>query len=183
MSIRMDQIQPTIDREYDYFMSEHPHWSLTKGDQDLELVDKVIGDDDAVDSLYHQMRDDLTQTMRREPERSYLALNVLFAAKGSATPLMLTLCATPGTDICTTTSVGISVPSLARCLTENRSIAIASAAMSAARSDSNRPWLSAPSSDVSSTSRPATSCDSCCRRQSSKPPCLQAVRLGSLPSS
>src|SRR2546428_5540100 len=38
MSIRMDQIQPTIDREYDYFMSEHPHWSLTKGDQDLELV-------------------------------------------------------------------------------------------------------------------------------------------------
>src|SRR2546422_5809298 len=38
MSIRMDQIQPIIDREYDYFMSEHPHWSLTKGDQDLELV-------------------------------------------------------------------------------------------------------------------------------------------------
>src|SRR2546426_8499056 len=35
MSIRMDQIQPIIDREYDYFMSEHPHWSLTKGDQDL----------------------------------------------------------------------------------------------------------------------------------------------------
>src|SRR5438874_13403508 len=38
MSIRMDQIQPIIDREYDYMMSEHPHWSLTKGDQDLELV-------------------------------------------------------------------------------------------------------------------------------------------------
>jgi squalene cyclase len=38
MSIRMDQIQPLIDREYDYLMSEHPHWSLTKGDQDLELV-------------------------------------------------------------------------------------------------------------------------------------------------
>src|SRR3989442_12271334 len=38
MSIRMDQIQPIIDREYDYFMSEHPHWSLTKGDQALELV-------------------------------------------------------------------------------------------------------------------------------------------------
>ena len=38
MSIRMDQIQPIIDREYDFLMSEHPHWSLTKGDQDLELV-------------------------------------------------------------------------------------------------------------------------------------------------
>ena len=38
MSIRLDQIQPIIDREYDYLMSKHPHWSLTKGDQDLELV-------------------------------------------------------------------------------------------------------------------------------------------------
>jgi squalene cyclase len=38
MSIRMDQIQPIIDREYEYFVSQHPHWSLTKGDQDLELV-------------------------------------------------------------------------------------------------------------------------------------------------
>ncbi|TLY21399.1 MAG: hypothetical protein E6K64_11940, partial [Nitrospirae bacterium] len=38
MSIRMDQIQPIIDREYDYLMTQHPHWSLTKGDQDLELV-------------------------------------------------------------------------------------------------------------------------------------------------
>ena len=38
MSIRMNQIQPLVDREYDYLMSQHPHWSLTKGDQDLELV-------------------------------------------------------------------------------------------------------------------------------------------------
>src|SRR3990172_2598580 len=38
MSIRMEQIQPIIDHEYAYLMAEHPHWSLTKGDQDLELV-------------------------------------------------------------------------------------------------------------------------------------------------
>ena len=38
MSIRMEQIQPIIDREYAYLMAERPRWSLTKGDQDLELV-------------------------------------------------------------------------------------------------------------------------------------------------
>lgn len=48
---------------------------------DLETVDKVIRDDDAVDYLYHQMRDDLTQIILKEPARSYLALNLMFAAK------------------------------------------------------------------------------------------------------
>ncbi|HZP80246.1 MAG TPA: phosphate signaling complex protein PhoU [Chthonomonadaceae bacterium] len=48
---------------------------------DLNLVDKVIRDDDAVDTLYHQIRDDLTQVITSEPSRSLLALNVLFAAK------------------------------------------------------------------------------------------------------
>lgn len=38
MSISLEQIQATIDREYAYLMAEHQHWSLTKGDQDLELV-------------------------------------------------------------------------------------------------------------------------------------------------
>ncbi len=49
--------------------------------QDLELVDKVINDDDAVDNLYHQMRTQLTELMQRDPSRSLLAMNVLFAAK------------------------------------------------------------------------------------------------------
>lgn len=49
--------------------------------QDLELVEKVIRDDDAVDDLFHQMRTQLTELMQREPARSLLALNVLFAAK------------------------------------------------------------------------------------------------------
>lgn len=48
---------------------------------DLDLVDKVIHDDDAVDSLYHQMRDRLTRVVIAEPAQSYLALNIMFAAK------------------------------------------------------------------------------------------------------
>lgn len=48
---------------------------------DLVLVDKVIRDDDAVDELYHQMRDRLTLIIQQEPTRSLLALNVMFAAK------------------------------------------------------------------------------------------------------
>jgi len=48
---------------------------------DLILVDKVIRDDDAVDALYHQMRDQLSQMIVQEPTRGLLALNVLFAAK------------------------------------------------------------------------------------------------------
>ncbi len=49
--------------------------------QDLVLVHKVIQDDDEVDRLYHQIRDDLTLQMLNESTRSYLALNLLFAAK------------------------------------------------------------------------------------------------------
>jgi phosphate transport system protein len=49
--------------------------------RDLEMVAKVINDDDAVDRLYHQMRDSLTQVILNEPSRSYLALNLMFAAK------------------------------------------------------------------------------------------------------
>lgn len=48
---------------------------------DLDLVERVIGADDAVDALYHQMRDTLTQVILQEPGRGYLALNLLFAAK------------------------------------------------------------------------------------------------------
>ena len=49
--------------------------------QDLELVHKVVRDDDDVDRLYHQIRDDLTVRMLNDSSRSYLALNLLFAAK------------------------------------------------------------------------------------------------------
>lgn len=48
---------------------------------DLELVNKVIHDDDAVDDLYHQMRDTLTQIIMQDTTRNYLALNLMFAAK------------------------------------------------------------------------------------------------------
>lgn len=48
---------------------------------DLDLVEKVIGSDDAVDALYHSMRSHLTQTLVQEPGRGLLALNVMFAAK------------------------------------------------------------------------------------------------------
>jgi phosphate transport system protein len=48
---------------------------------DLDLVDKVIRADDAVDALYHDMRNSLTQILVQEPGRGLLALNVMFAAK------------------------------------------------------------------------------------------------------
>jgi phosphate transport system protein len=48
---------------------------------DLDLVGKVILDDDAVDQLYHQMRSHLTEIITTEPGHSFLALNLLFAAK------------------------------------------------------------------------------------------------------
>ena len=48
---------------------------------DLALVEKVIGDDDAVDNLYHQMRDTLMQSMMQDNTHNYLTVNLLFAAK------------------------------------------------------------------------------------------------------
>lgn len=48
---------------------------------DLDLVEKVINDDDAVDKLYHQMRDNLTKEMQTEPTHALLALNLLLSAK------------------------------------------------------------------------------------------------------
>jgi len=48
---------------------------------DLDLVAKVIKDDDAVDTLYHQMRDTLMQTIMADNTHSYLMVNLLFAAK------------------------------------------------------------------------------------------------------
>ncbi len=48
---------------------------------DLVLVAKVIGDDDAVDNLYHQMRDTLMQSMMQDNTHNYLTVNLLFAAK------------------------------------------------------------------------------------------------------
>ena len=48
---------------------------------DLELVKKVIHDDDAVDKLYHQMRDDLTLHILNAGSHKYAALSSLFAAK------------------------------------------------------------------------------------------------------
>lgn len=48
---------------------------------DLDLVAKVINDDDAVDSLYHQMRDTLMQSIMADNTHSYLMVNLLFAAK------------------------------------------------------------------------------------------------------
>ena len=47
----------------------------------LEIVDKVIHDDDAVDNLYRSMRDQITHIMATEHGRGLLALNVMFAAK------------------------------------------------------------------------------------------------------
>ena len=47
----------------------------------LDLVDKVIRDDDAVDDLYHLIRNQITQIMVTEHGRGLLALNVMFAAK------------------------------------------------------------------------------------------------------
>ena len=48
---------------------------------DLDLVRRVINDDDAVDRLYHQMRDDLTLHILRDDTHKYIALSILFAAK------------------------------------------------------------------------------------------------------
>ena len=48
---------------------------------DSELVKKVISDDDAVDKLYHQMRDDLTIHILSAGPHKYAALSSLFAAK------------------------------------------------------------------------------------------------------
>jgi phosphate transport system protein len=50
-------------------------------DRDLNLVNKVIRDDDAVDALYHEMRIRLTDILTRDTTRAMLALNLLFAAK------------------------------------------------------------------------------------------------------
>ncbi len=50
-------------------------------DQDLVLVEQVIAADDAVDKLYHQIRNTLTHTLTQEPARGLVALNVMFAAK------------------------------------------------------------------------------------------------------
>lgn len=47
----------------------------------LDLVDKVIRDDDAVDDLYRLIRNQITQIMATEHGRGLLALNVMFAAK------------------------------------------------------------------------------------------------------
>jgi len=48
---------------------------------DLNLVDKVIRDDDEVDRLYHAMRERLTQEIVEHPSSALLALNIMFAAK------------------------------------------------------------------------------------------------------
>jgi phosphate transport system protein len=48
---------------------------------DLDLVDRVIRSDDAVDALYHSMRTRLTHLLAEDPAHSLLALNTLFAAK------------------------------------------------------------------------------------------------------
>ncbi len=48
---------------------------------DLDLVDRVIRADDAVDALYHSMRSRLTQVLTEDKPHSLLALNTLFAAK------------------------------------------------------------------------------------------------------
>lgn len=49
--------------------------------RDMQLVDRVIQSDDAVDRLYHEMRALLINKMGEDPDSSVLAINVLFAAK------------------------------------------------------------------------------------------------------
>ena len=49
--------------------------------QDLELVAKVIRDDDEVDRIYKSIRDQVTRSLLDGPERGLLLLNVMFAAK------------------------------------------------------------------------------------------------------
>jgi len=48
---------------------------------DLLLVEKVIQDDDAVDNLYHEMREYLTHVITTDSSKGLVALNVMFAAK------------------------------------------------------------------------------------------------------
>ncbi len=48
---------------------------------DLVLVEKVIQDDDAVDNLYHEMREYLTHVITTDSSKGLVALNVMFAAK------------------------------------------------------------------------------------------------------
>lgn len=48
---------------------------------DLALVEKVIQDDDAVDNLYHEMREYLTHVITTDSSKGLVALNVMFASK------------------------------------------------------------------------------------------------------
>ncbi len=48
---------------------------------DLQMVEQVIQDDDAVDNLYHEMRDYLTHIITTDSSKGLVALNVMFAAK------------------------------------------------------------------------------------------------------
>lgn len=48
---------------------------------DLGLVEKVIQDDDAVDNLYHEMREYLTRVITTDNTKGLVALNVMFAVK------------------------------------------------------------------------------------------------------
>jgi phosphate transport system protein len=48
---------------------------------DLDLVAKVIKDDDEVDRVYKAIRDQVTRSLSDKPVRGLLLLNVMFAAK------------------------------------------------------------------------------------------------------
>jgi len=47
---------------------------------DLMLVDKIVADDDQIDTLYHQVRDELHAIMRRDPSLVVQASYFLFVA-------------------------------------------------------------------------------------------------------
>jgi phosphate transport system protein len=47
---------------------------------DLELVDKVVSDDDEVDTMFHRIRDELHAVMRRDPDLVVQASYLLFVA-------------------------------------------------------------------------------------------------------
>jgi phosphate transport system protein len=49
-------------------------------DHDLELVNKVVAADDEVDTLFHQLRDELHAVMRKDPELVVQASYLLFVA-------------------------------------------------------------------------------------------------------
>ena len=49
--------------------------------KDLELAAKVIADDDSVDSLFEQIKLELFNLIRKEPDRGDQALNLLMVAK------------------------------------------------------------------------------------------------------